>query len=107
MQELKKLIAQYLTKWLCDFESIVIQKHHIMDSWLVLHISITEERTAKLLISSSGVFQVDGCLNYQVIEIINAINYICNSEYYEIVNRHMKVDVEDARMRLEELKKND
>ena len=105
MQEKKKLIAQYMTKWLCDFASIVFQKHHIVDGWLVIHIALTEERTCKLLVSSSGVFQVDGVLNYQIIEVINAVNYICNPEYYEIVNRHMKVDVEDARMHLEENKK--
>ena len=99
--EKRKLIAQYLTKWLCEFASIVLEKHNIIDSWIVLHIVLGEERKCKILISSSGVFQVDGTLNYQIIEIINAVNYICNAEYYDIVNRHMIVDVEDARMRLE------
>lgn len=93
------MVKAYLFKMLSikNITSVVLEKHAYITRWYYIHITI-DERTCKLFVTSSGVVSVDGSLNWEVLELINAINYLMDSDYYSILQRHMIVDLEDFKM---------
>ena len=103
MKQKIKLVKAYLNqKCLNDFLSIVVEKHNLIDNWYYIHLAQKDcDKVCKLFVTSSGVVSLEGFANFKVFEVINTINFICDSEYYQIMLRHQIVDAEDVKMRLE------
>ena len=104
MQEKIKLVKAYLYKMLNldEFASIVVSKHELIENWYYVFLTSKDEKdTLKIFITSSGVVSFEGKANFKALEIMTAINHICDDEYYDIVLRHIKVSIEDTRMSME------
>lgn len=99
MQEKLNKVKAYLYKMLetKKFTSFVFEKHPLIDKWIYLHIAIDETRSCKVFISESGVITFEGEGSYLTLEIMNAINLICEPDYYkglfdQIANNTKEID---------------